>query len=322
MNDSLKNGLRPIQIPTKSFKPNEFIFKEGELGSELYIIQSGVVSVQTGSGAEAKEVTQLTKGAILGEMSLLDKLPRSASAQALQTSSVTIINQTTFAKMAKLLPLWLNAIIKIVVSRIREANKRIDQPLVKDSLLSLVMFLSRVYYDKISQEASKSEKVKVPFFEALNEYSYLTRISKSQFETDLNQLVSKQMLNFIRDDNGDKLILIHDGELLDIYSEFWISQNENKAFPLFELDSSYLSIMDFLKENYNPDRGVIIKVKKKNLENKLKEYNSRLNIDRFDKLFLLKILHLDETDIEINLPNLKRALKTIEFQAQISSGAS
>jgi CRP/FNR family cyclic AMP-dependent transcriptional regulator len=63
----------------------EIIFKENDQSSELYIIQDGLVEITLRvpePGAEHRSVT-LGKGQIFGEIALVDKGPRTASARCI-----------------------------------------------------------------------------------------------------------------------------------------------------------------------------------------------------------------------------------------------
>ncbi len=74
----------------KTYKSGDIIFNEGDPGDSLFEITSGLVGVYTDYGLpSAKKLTEIKDGHILGEMALVDSMPRSASAVAL--SDVTAI---------------------------------------------------------------------------------------------------------------------------------------------------------------------------------------------------------------------------------------
>ena len=68
----------------EKYKAGEIIFKEGSKGRDLFIIKSGQVQItnKTEQGVE-QIVTTLHDGQVFGEMSLIDKGPRSATVKAL-----------------------------------------------------------------------------------------------------------------------------------------------------------------------------------------------------------------------------------------------
>ncbi len=85
--------MKPI---TKIFKPGSYLFRENDRSRELFIIQSGTVNVCEKNGAHGIKLAQLSKGAVLGEMSLIDGKPRSASAKAIDECTSIIIYSETF----------------------------------------------------------------------------------------------------------------------------------------------------------------------------------------------------------------------------------
>ena len=54
----------------KKYEPGEYIFREGDTGSEVYIIQSGTVEVVKGLEDSEVVLAALKKGEFFGEMAL------------------------------------------------------------------------------------------------------------------------------------------------------------------------------------------------------------------------------------------------------------
>ena len=75
----------------KRFRKDQIIAKEGEAGDELFIITEGFVEILIGNRqrGDPRLVVSLGAGQIIGEMSLLDQGPRSASMRA--SSDVTVL---------------------------------------------------------------------------------------------------------------------------------------------------------------------------------------------------------------------------------------
>ena len=83
------------------FKEGEYVFHEGDLGTEMYIIHEGKVEILSGSGSNEQLLSVLEKGDFFGEMSILEDLPRAASARALTGVKVLQINGSTFDHMLR-----------------------------------------------------------------------------------------------------------------------------------------------------------------------------------------------------------------------------
>ena len=60
---------------TVEFQDGEFIFNEGDLGMEMYIIHEGKIEILKQMQAERSQLAVLEKGDFFGEMSILEDLP-------------------------------------------------------------------------------------------------------------------------------------------------------------------------------------------------------------------------------------------------------
>lgn len=71
----------------KEYQSGEFLFEEGDIGRALFIVESGKVELtkKTPDG-KSKSLAVVGPGSFFGEMALLEEMPRSASAAALEPS--------------------------------------------------------------------------------------------------------------------------------------------------------------------------------------------------------------------------------------------
>src|SRR5260370_6674871 len=74
---------KSVAAHTVDFAPGEYIFREGDLGTEMYIISDGKVEILNRLGDADRVLAVLEKGDFFGEMSVLGDMPRAASARAL-----------------------------------------------------------------------------------------------------------------------------------------------------------------------------------------------------------------------------------------------
>jgi serine/threonine protein phosphatase PrpC len=82
----------------KKFEHGELIFKEGEMGDQMFVILDGQVSILKGE----QEISILSRGGHFGEMALMDRNVRSASAQALGvTRLISVQRKPLFELMQK-----------------------------------------------------------------------------------------------------------------------------------------------------------------------------------------------------------------------------
>ncbi len=133
-----------MQPLTKTFKAGTHLFHEDDRSRELYIIQSGRVRVFRNIGQRDVDLAVLCKGAVLGEMALIDGKPRSASAVACEDSTVVIIDADTFAKSVSGVPSWFMSMIRTTSEKIRKANARLET--IQTGTHSLHIVLGLQYY--------------------------------------------------------------------------------------------------------------------------------------------------------------------------------
>lgn len=94
-------GRNPFERYIVTHPMGDIIFSEGEIGTEMYIIQSGTVELFKSIAGETRVLATLEKGDFFGEMSVLEDLPRTASARARSDVELVRINGAMFDTMLK-----------------------------------------------------------------------------------------------------------------------------------------------------------------------------------------------------------------------------
>src|SRR6266850_6169378 len=116
----------PFKELTVKHKKGEMIYVEGDLGSEMYVVQSGVVRIFRALGGVKQEVAIMEKGDFFGEIAVLEGLPRTASAEALDNSEILEINSATFDKMIRGNIEIAVRMLRKLSNRLQEANRKIE----------------------------------------------------------------------------------------------------------------------------------------------------------------------------------------------------
>lgn len=114
---------KPLGDYSVEYKPEEYIFNEGDLGTEMYIIHEGRVAIFQNVGEERQQLAVFEKGDFFGEMSLLEDLPRTASAQALSEVKLLQINGATFSQMLRDHPEIAIRMMRKLSRRLRETDR-------------------------------------------------------------------------------------------------------------------------------------------------------------------------------------------------------
>lgn len=80
-----------------SVAPGEFVFKEGDRGDYVCFVVHGQLEViKVNAQNQAVVITQLTNGASIGEMALIDRMTRSASIRATVPTGLVVLTRKGF----------------------------------------------------------------------------------------------------------------------------------------------------------------------------------------------------------------------------------
>ncbi|HTO20980.1 MAG TPA: Crp/Fnr family transcriptional regulator [Spirochaetia bacterium] len=105
------------------FDQGAVIFKENDDGNEMFIIIQGVVEIRKSTGASSSKVlSTLQKGDMFGEMAIIEKQPRSASAVAVQPTRVLVLNEKLYDNMIATNPDFARKMNRVLSERIRRAD--------------------------------------------------------------------------------------------------------------------------------------------------------------------------------------------------------
>jgi CRP-like cAMP-binding protein len=101
----------------------QVLFVADDPGDGCYRIEEGLlkVSIVSGSGAE-RVIAILGAGAIVGELAVLDGLPRSATVLALRDSKLLFVSKAKFDQYTNKHPELCQQLLILLASRLRDTN--------------------------------------------------------------------------------------------------------------------------------------------------------------------------------------------------------
>jgi CRP-like cAMP-binding protein len=120
-------GKDPVKESAAAYSAGEVIFRQGDLGTEMYIIQEGEVQIIKNLNGASHVLSRLERGDFFGEMAVLEKLPRTADAVAITDVKAVVINGTRFDEMLRKNPEIAVRIIRKYSKRLREANVMLER---------------------------------------------------------------------------------------------------------------------------------------------------------------------------------------------------
>ena len=120
-------GKDPVKDSSSHYAAGDVIFQQGELGTEMFIIQEGEVDIVKHINGESHALSHLEKGDFFGEMAVLESVPRTADAIAKTEVRALVINGARFDEMLRKNPEVAVRIIRKYSKRLREANTLLER---------------------------------------------------------------------------------------------------------------------------------------------------------------------------------------------------
>jgi CRP-like cAMP-binding protein len=114
-------------VETISIQPGELLFEEGSPGDALYVILDGELEVIKRQGGQDVVLAVRGAGEFIGEMSLLEQAPRSASVRTLREGRLLIISQAAFQTLLSCSPSAHLTMLRTVTSRLRSTESMLVQ---------------------------------------------------------------------------------------------------------------------------------------------------------------------------------------------------
>ena len=125
----------------KVYSEGELIFKEGDEGNMMYVIQSGRVQITKKTSSGDLTIAILGSGEIFGEMSLFDRLPRSATAAAMDEARILSIDKKKLFQTIDRDPTLVFKTLESMSRRIRRLDEEFTK-LRKSKLDILQIFVN------------------------------------------------------------------------------------------------------------------------------------------------------------------------------------
>jgi CRP-like cAMP-binding protein len=195
----------------REFPEGTVIFREGDVGNEMYVIQSGKVNITKRSRDVEKVLVTLGPGAFFGEMAIINNKPRSASAVVVEAARLLVIGPKTFDAMIRGNTEIAVRMIKILAQRLQAADEQIENLMIKDANSRVVHFLTHL--------ASKGKQVAGGTLVEIAPDDLATKIGLQTREVE--EVLAKLLrARLIREHEVEGGFLIHDVNRLREFLEF------------------------------------------------------------------------------------------------------
>jgi len=117
-----------IRKATVGFRDGEVIFRQGDASDKFYIVRSGQVVLTKDSGGSSSELARVGPGEVIGEMGVIQNLPRTATATAKGRCLLYgMTAQDLLDKRSDGQDHPGSIVSRVLVQRLRKANERLEK---------------------------------------------------------------------------------------------------------------------------------------------------------------------------------------------------
>ena len=234
-----------IKPSLRNLASGDVLFREGEVGDFAYQVVKGKIEVTKFNGDEYITLALLEKGALFGEMALIDKQPRSAMARAVGEATVREIDKEALLGYLKNSPQTAFNMMQQLASYARNANEKLsvdafsnEETIASDDI------------EEESEENKEKRKKKLILNELLDE-----------FDDDMDRLKSKVLPKSVKYSVFSfgflVLFLIIWGSISEIDTTITATGKITTVVPNVEVQSNYNSVVKeiFVKKGQEVDKG-------------------------------------------------------------------
>jgi CRP-like cAMP-binding protein len=194
----------------REFPAGHLLFRDGEPGKEMFVIQAGKVRISKTVRGVEKTLVVIGPGAFFGEMSILNNKPRSATATVEEDAKLLVIDPKTFEAMVRGNAEIAVRLIKTLAQRLQEADDQIENLLLKDPNSRVVHFLL-IAGKRAQPQADGSVVVDI----TVKELGSKVGLELDQVNEVLNKLIRAKLVQIV--ESG---LIIHNVQKLREFLEF------------------------------------------------------------------------------------------------------
>ena len=281
------NASKTQKPALRNLAAGDVLFREGEVGDFAYQVVKGKIEVCKFNGDEYVTLSILDKGALFGEMALIDKQPRSAMARAVDEAVVKEIDKEALLGFLKNSPQTAFNMMQQLASYARNANEKLSVDAFSSDSDSSDEAENQP--KELTEEEKKRQKNSKMMNELLDEFDDdIDRIKTSQVPKSVKYSVYS--FGFL------VIFLILWGTISEIDTTITASGKITTVVPNVEVQSNYDSVVKdiYVKKGQSVKQGEALiafdstlqKADRMKLNYQLNVLNSK--IDRLKKQSMLR----------------------------------
>ncbi|MEE2677684.1 MAG: Crp/Fnr family transcriptional regulator [Myxococcota bacterium] len=178
----------------RSLEPGEAVFDQGDPGDHLYVIRAGEIELVREGDRGERTVARLGPGDFFGELSLVAGQPYSTRALAVSATRVLALDRETLEALCVDQPEIAIRMVRVLVSRLIEAERRLALLGADDLLGPVVRALVR-QAEPVSRDAGAGFRVVT----TLRRLADTVGLSMLETHRALQQLFDRTLVHLVED---------------------------------------------------------------------------------------------------------------------------
>lgn len=183
----------------REYQPGDAIFKDGDSGEVMFILLEGEVEITKVIGDTKMVLATIGKGSIFGEMAIINRRPRSATATAIAPSVALAISRELFQSRLSEVPKWMQAFFAIMSERLREATEKQSVQTTLDVANQFVNILALIAKQV---EPDNMDRLVVPWNSTVSSIAFMVGTAESTANEMANSMVTAKL---IKSDKREKI---------------------------------------------------------------------------------------------------------------------
>jgi membrane protein len=129
----------------RSFGRDEYIFREGDMGRNIFYLLNGRIRMEKGAGHTRKVLAEVGPGEYFGEIAALSNAPRIASARCIEACGIAVIDGEMLHKLLRENGEVSLFMIKEFANRIRNTDAALEELALSWIRLLVIIYLLRTW---------------------------------------------------------------------------------------------------------------------------------------------------------------------------------
>jgi len=197
----------------KEYTKDYTIVRHNDMGDAMFIILKGSVKVSLFSENGREVVLDvIEEGGFFGEMSIIDKMPRSANVITVDKVETIMIKRNDFMNLLIQYPNISINILRELVGRIRKADDIINSLSIHDVLGRISRFITKIF---ISNEVPLVDGAVVDFAYTHKDIAARVGTTRESVTRALNKILEKHILNI----DDKKLTIYNTNKLMEYFQK-------------------------------------------------------------------------------------------------------